>query len=154
MSNWSNFDNFDVAGINEGLKELNDNHGEFREVPDGKYEVEIVSMELKPTKKDGFPMLAVQFKIVEGEYKKQRLFMNQVLLRGNPNTDKYSVNACNRFLKSLGTNVAVQFQPLADYDAMIGQIFDEIQREGLQYLVEVKDTSGFPKFEIKEVYEA
>ena len=153
MSNWSNFDNFDVAGINEGLKELNDNQGEFREVPDGKYEVEIVSMELKPTKKDGFPMLAVQFKIVEGEYKKQRLFMNQVLLRGNVN-DKYSVNSCNRFLKSLGTTVAVQFEGVSAYDAMIGRIFDEIQREGLQYLLEMKDNKGFKNFEIKEVYEA
>lgn len=151
MSNWSKFDNFDVAGINEDLKELGD--GEFPEIKDGKYEVEIVSMELKPTKKDGFPMLCVQFKILEGEYKKQRLFMNQVLLRGNQN-DKYSVNSCNRFLKSLGTSVAVQFEGVAAYDAMIGRIFDEIQHEGLQYLVEMKDKNGFPTFEIKEVYEA
>lgn len=151
MSNWSKFDNMDVAGINEDLKELND--GEYPEIPDGKYEVEIVSMELKPTKNDGFPMLAVQFKIVEGEYKKMRLFMNQVLLRGNQN-DKYSVNSCNRFLKSLGTSVAVQFEGVSAYEAMIGRIFDEIQREDLQYLVEMTDKKGFKNFEIKEVYEA
>lgn len=151
MSNWSKFDNMDVASINDELKELNDS--EYPEVPDGKYEVEIVSMELKPTKKDGFPMLSVQFKIVAGEYKKQRLFMNQVLLRGNQN-DKYSVNGCNRFLKSLGTSVAVQFEGVSAYDAMIGRIFGEIQEEGLQYLIEMTDKKGFKNFEIKEVYEA
>lgn len=151
MSNWSKFDNMDVAGINEDLKGLND--GEFPEVPNGKYEVEIVSMELKPTKKDGFPMLVVQFKILEGEYKKQRLFMNQVLLRGNAN-DKYSVNSCNRFLKSLGTSVAVQFEGVSAYEAMVGRIFDEIQSEDLQYLIEMGEKKGFKNFEIKEVYEA
>ena len=151
MSNWSKFDNFDVAGINEDLKELNDS--EYPEIPNGKYEVEIISMELKPTKEKGYPMLCVQFKILEGEYKKQRLFMNQVLLRGNVN-DKYSVNGCNRFLKSLGTSVAVQFEGVSAYDDMIHRIFGEIQEEGLQYLLEMGEKKGFKTFEIKEVYEA
>ena len=151
MSNWSKFDNMDVAGINEDLKELND--GEYPEIPEGKYEVEIISMELKPTKEKGYPMLAVQFKILEGEYKKMRLFMNQVLIMGDKN-DKYRVNSCNRFLKSLGTSVAVQFEGVSAYDAMVGRIFDEIQSEKLQYLLELGEKKGYQTFDIKEVYEA
>ena len=46
------------------------NSGSYKEVPAGIYEGEIEKMELAATK-DGRPMLKVQFRITEGEYKKQ-----------------------------------------------------------------------------------
>ena len=150
MSKWANFAKIDAASINEEVKTLDG--GEFPEVPNGKYEVEIVSMELKPTKEKGYPMLSVQFAIVEGEYKKQRLFMNQVLIMGDQN-DKYRVNSCNKFLKSLGTDYAVHFEGVEEYDALVQNIFDDIESMKLQYLLEVGEKKGYRTFDIKEVYE-
>ena len=70
----------DLEGLRKDVEEASANGtGDFPTIPAGKYEVALVSLEIKGTKKDNRPMLAASFKILSGEYKNQRLFMNRVL---------------------------------------------------------------------------
>lgn len=59
----------------------------FSPVPADKYEVEVASLEIKGTKADNRPMLAVSFKILSGKYKNRRLFQNYVL-QGTKNDER------------------------------------------------------------------
>ena len=72
-SKWGKFnESVDLKGLQEDVKNADANGGNFPEVPKGTYEVELASLEMKPTKKDGRPMVALSFKILGGEYKGQR----------------------------------------------------------------------------------
>lgn len=148
MTNWGKFASVDAKGLNKEIETLGD--GDFPEIPCGKYEVAIDKMELKPTKKDGAPMLAVQFTILEGQYKKSKIFMNNVVIKGDEN-DKYRVHTANQFLRSLGSDIPVAFEGVAEYEALIADIFADI--DGLEYLLEYgENKSGFKTFKILEVF--
>lgn len=76
------FDKFNKNVNKEELRkqvaEASQNQGEYKEIEEGTYVGEIEKMELAATK-DGRPMLKVQFRIKEGEYKKYCVFMNRVV---------------------------------------------------------------------------
>lgn len=65
----------------EDLKKAAEN--EYSEVPDGTYICSMEKLELGESKKQQ-PMVKAQFRILEGQYKKQCLFYNQVFTRGFP----------------------------------------------------------------------
>ena len=65
----------------EDLKKASEN--EFTEVPDGTYICSMEKLELGESRKQQ-PMVKAQFRILEGEHKKQCLFYNQVFTRGFP----------------------------------------------------------------------
>ena len=70
----------DLKGLQADVEEAKKNSGgDFPTIPAGKYEVRVETLEVKGTKADpNRPMLAVSFKILSGEFKNQRLFMNRV----------------------------------------------------------------------------
>lgn len=73
-------------GGDEALKQLEEakkNNGQYQEVPDGTYNCSLEKLELCESK-GGKPMIKAQFRIMEGEFKKQCLFNNQVFTRGFP----------------------------------------------------------------------
>ena len=149
MTNWGKFATVNAAELNKEVNELGD--GDFPEIPCGKYEVAIEKMELKPTKKTGAPMLAVQFVILTGEFKKMKLFMNQVVINGDQN-DKYRVHTANTFLRSLGSDIPVSFEGVPEYETLIEKIADDI--DGLEYLLEYgENKGGYKTFKIIEIFE-
>ena len=149
MTNWGKFASVDAKSLNKEVETLGD--GDFPEIPCGKYEVSIAKMELKPTKKTGAPMLAVQFDILEGKFKKHKIFMNQVVINGDEN-DKYRVHTANTFLRSLGSDITVSFEGVAEYEELINEIFADI--DGLEYLLDYDENkSGFKTFKIVEIFE-
>lgn len=91
------FANFDKNFNHESLKKEYDEAkkgGDYPEIPVGKYEVSVRSMELKLSKK-GDPMLAVSFRILEGKYKKQLIFHNQVVTSG------IGIHSANQLMRKL-----------------------------------------------------
>ena len=94
---FSKFDaKVDLEGLQKDVKEAEKNgyDGDYPEVPKGKYEVKFEKIEMKTTKKDGRPMLSVMARILEGDFKKQCVFMNRVLF-GTKNA-KNRVITCDR----------------------------------------------------------
>lgn len=143
------FSKFDKQMDLEGLKKdiADSASNDFKEVPNGTYEVAITKLELTESKK-GNPMLSCWMKVVsEGEYKGSLIFMNQVVTSG------FQIHICDEFLRSLGTDVNVEFDSYSQYAEMILDIFEKIDGN-FEYGLELGETDkGFKTYKITDVFE-
>lgn len=135
----------DVKGLAEDVNNAGQNTQEFKEVPHGIYEVKIDKMEIKETKK-GDPMVSIWFKIVDGEYKNQRLFMNQVITQG------FQIHIVNEFLRSLDSGLDIEFVNYTQYNDLLLDVLEAID-DKLEYAVEYAENKGYDVFKIKEVFD-
>nr|WP_302596971.1 DUF669 domain-containing protein [uncultured Cellulosilyticum sp.] len=110
-------------------------------VPPGKYIGFIKEMELKPTKNND-PMLAVQFKILEGDFKNKILFMNFVMKTTVP----FLIAKSTHFLSELdvyGDKVPVKFDgSFRNFKNEVDQMFKDIQSYGLEFELEYTQTES------------
>lgn len=145
---------FDLEGLKEDVK--NSSSTEFVEVPYGKYDVSIASMEMgltsEQSKNPNSPMLKVRFKINDdmegGIYKGNSIFYNQVLTSG------FGIHKANELLQSLQSPVEVKFENFVQYAEMIDAIFFNLRNENasysLNYTYDLKNDKKWAKFEIEE----
>ena len=123
----------------------NGSNGDFKEVPLGNYEAKIDKLELSVSK-SGKPMLTCWFKILAGEFKNSRLFMNQVIEQG------FQIHIANDFLRSLESDLEIKFKTFKQYEQLVMDVAEAI--DGLEYAVKYGETSkGFKTFEITDVFE-
>ena len=100
MTQFEKWDNdANTADIAKGIDEASKNQkGEFAEVPHGNYDVDVRQMELKASKQ-GNPMVSIQFRILEGNFKGQMIFYNQVVNEG------FQVHFANEILRKLVSEI-------------------------------------------------
>ena len=123
--------------------------GDYPEVEDGTYVVKIESMELGETK-DGRPMFKAMFRIAEGDFNKQCLFMNRVVY-GTKN-DASMIGSVIGFLKNLDSEVQpIVFESYAQLADLILDVMEDIDGV-LEYEIEYKK-DAFNNISIKEVFE-
>lgn len=141
----------DLKGLQKDVEEAKKNGGgDFPTIPAGKYEAKIISMEIKGTKADpNRPMLAVQFKILSGEYKGQHLFMNRVLY-GTKN-DKNMIASAMGFLENLDSGVGISFDSYKQFSQLVLDVMEAIDG-ALEFAVDYDDTR-FNSISIDEVFE-
>ena len=149
MSKWSKWSNINAQKLNEESKSLKS--GEYKDVPDGKYECSLESLVFTESKA-GNPMLKADFKILKGEFERHHMFVNQVVLSGNENDHKKVAMAKN-FLRSLDTGHEVEFEGLEEFEALVDEIFAAVKSHGLEYEVELKTNGEFKNYYITDVYE-
>lgn len=137
---------FDVNALKNDVKEAAENSGNYREVPHGDYEVKIDKLELTESKK-GDPMVSVWFTILNGEYEKSKIFMNQVITQG------FQIHIMNTFLRSLDSGLEIQFDDFEQYAQLLMDVHESIDSQGLEYALAYGESKGFSTFEIKEVFE-
>lgn len=145
---WEKFNkSIDVKGLQADVKEAAENGGtgEYKEVPHGTYEVKVEKMELKASKK-GDPMVAIWFKILEGDFKNSILFLNQVITQG------FQIHIVNEILRSMDTGVEIEFQNFEQYGNLLMDVHEAIN-EKLEFALEYGEKKGFNTFKITEVYE-
>ncbi|WP_461181797.1 DUF669 domain-containing protein [Virgibacillus kimchii] len=153
---WSKFDkNVDVEALQEDVQEVEENgFGDFKEVPEGQYEVSVEKMEMVESKK-GDPMLSIWFKILEGDYEGQLIFYNKVMQPQNDRAFGLQVHQNNEMLRSLWDceKDDVKFTGFADYADLVLDIHEDIDG-AFEYLLE-KGTNkdGYDTHEILEIYE-
>ena len=143
---WNN--KINVNGLVEDVKEAeaSGGSGDYDEVPVGTYEVKIEKMELKESSK-GDPMFVAWFKILNGQYSGQYLFMNQVITQG------FQIGQVNKFLRSLDAVDEVEFKDYGQYNNLIMDIFEAVDGN-LEFLIDYKKSKkDFPIYTVKEVYE-
>jgi hypothetical protein len=113
-----------LEGLKKDIETASSSSGEFVEVPKGDYEVKVVKIELGETgeksKTPGMPMAKVWFEVLSGEFKGQKIFMNQMLTSG------FGFVKMNEFLDSLETGIPVVFENFNQYNDLFKQIFNEI----------------------------
>lgn len=138
----------DLNGLRNDIADASQNKGsgEYVDVPIGNYEVKITKAEVKATR-NGDPMATIWFKIVEGEYKNQNLFMNQVITQG------FQIHIVNNFLESLDTGLNIEFIDYDQYNNLLMDVAEKVEELGLEYLLEYGEKKGFNTFKISEVYE-
>ena len=141
----------DLEGLRKDVENASENGtGDFPTIPAGKYEVALVSLEIKGTKKDNRPMLAVSFKILSGEYKNQRLFMNRVIY--GTKDDGRMIKSAVGWLNTLDSGVHVAFQDYKQFADLVMDVAEAIDGK-IEYAVEYDD-SQFNSIKITEVFDA
>ena len=138
--------NVDLAGLQKDIKDAQDNNKEFEAVPHGEYEVKLDKLELKATKK-GDPMVSAWFTILNGKYKKSKLFMNQVVTQG------FQIHIVNNFLKSMGTDLVIEFVDYKQYAELLLDVAEFCDENNLEFAIKYEDNKGYDKFTITEVFE-
>ena len=140
----------DLEGLRRDVENASANGtGEFPTVPAGKYEVALVSLEIKGTKKDNRPMLAASFKILSGEYKNQRLFMNRVIY--GTKDDGRMIKSAVGWLNTLESGVDVAFHDYKQFAELVMDVAEAIDGN-LEYAVEYDD-SQFNSIKIVEIFD-
>lgn len=123
--------------------------GDYPEVPDGIYTVAIESMELGETK-DHRPMFKAMFRILEGDHKKQCLFMGRVVY-GTKN-DASMIGSVIGFLNTLDSEVQpIVFESYSQLADLILDVMEDIDGV-LEYEVDYKK-DAFNNVSINEVFE-
>lgn len=145
---WDEFDEkIDVEGLAKDAKEAAENGGgNFKEIPFGKYEVEVNKLELKKSKA-GKPMLSIWFKILAGEYKGSIIFYNQVMDQG------FGIHNANEMLRNLESDVEVEFKNFKQYNSMLLDILEDIDGNLEYVLVYGENSKRYSTFEIEEVFD-
>ena len=140
--------NVDTEGLAKDAKEAEQNggSGDYPEVPVGTYEVKIDKMELKASKK-GDPMVSIWFTILEGKYKKSKLFLNQVITQG------FQIHIVNELLKSMKTDLVIEFVDYKQYSELLLDVAEECDANNLEFAIKYEDNKGYDKFTITEVFE-
>lgn len=156
MSNiWDKFDDmFDSKAMANEITEIEKNgaSGSYEKVPYDTYIVKITKLEMGVTKETNKPKMVVWFKILEGTEKNKIIFMNQLL------SEKFLIHRANEFLRSLKSNIEVNFESFAQYADMLMNIHEDIEVQKLEYQLkfdrQVSKGREFDTFEILTVYEA
>ena len=153
---FSKFDKMvDTKGLQKDIKEAADRNMEFKDVPEGIYEVKVDKMELVETgeksKNPGMPMVSIWFKILTGEYKNQRIFYNKVIM-GTSN-DGFMIHSNNEFLRQLESDMVVEFENYSQYAQLLLDIHEAIDGN-LEYALKYgENKQGFKTYEIVEVFD-
>lgn len=151
MSNiWEEFDNaFDTEALQDDVKAASENNTEFKEVPNGVYEVKIEKLELGKTK-NGDPKTVAWCKILDdGPVKNQLMFVNQMMNTG------YGIHFASELLRSFDTGIDVKFENFSQWNNLLMDIKEKIDSAGLEYSIE-KGTNdkGYDQYTVKEVFES
>lgn len=147
---WEQFDNTtDLAGFEEDVQAAEANNGDFEDLPHGKYEVALDNIELKPTKKDGKPMIVSVFKVLEGDHKGRLIWVNQVVDTGM----KMSIGL--RFINSMKPAPEVKFTKdggMAQLSEDLGTAADDIANKHEFVLEFYENKKGYDQYDIREVF--
>ena len=136
----------DLKGLQDDIKDAQENNKEFEKVPHGEYEVKVDKMELKASKK-GDPMVSIWFTILEGKYKKSKLFLNQVITQG------FQIHIVNELLKSMGTDLVIEFVDYKQYADLLLDVAEECDANNLEFALKYEDNKGYDKCTITGVVE-
>lgn len=149
MSNlWEKFDReINVEALQADIKEAAENGPTFKKVPHGQYEVKIEKLELVATKETNNPMVTIWFKVIDGEYKGSRIFMNQVVNQG------FQIHIVNEFLRSLRSGIEIEFKNYSQYGQLLMDVHEAIDGKYEYALDYGQNNKGFDTFEIVEIYE-
>jgi hypothetical protein len=109
----------DIDGLKADVAKAAESTGDFVEVPHGDYEVKVTKIDLAASKA-GAPMVKVWFDVLTGDFKGQKIFMNQMVTTG------FGIYKMNEFLNSLETGIEVQFENFEQYAGLLTQIFNAV----------------------------
>lgn len=138
---------FDLEGLKQDVEAAASSDGDFVDVPCGSYEIKVSKLELGVTgdksKNPGMPMVKVWFDIVAGDFKGQKIFMNQMVHKG------FGLHKMNEFLVSLETSQEIKFGDFEQYAELLEAVFNELDRDGAEFQLDYgENNKGFKTYTI------
>ena len=148
---WEQFDNnTDLAAFEEGVKNAENQSGDFEDLPHGKYEVALQNIELKPTKKKGDPMIVSAFKVIEGNHNGRLIWVNQVV------DTPVKMNIGLNFINSMKPDTKVSFDKSGGMSKLAEDLVDageEISKTKEFVLDFGQNKKGYDQYTIETVFE-
>lgn len=140
--------NLDQLKADSAEIKKNGGTGDFPDIPNGTYLVKLDKLELAATK-DGRPMMKGQFSILEGDFKKFKLFVNRVVY-GTKNDANMIANVLG-FLESLGPSedISLVFESYSQLNDLIMDVAEDVA--DLQYDVEY-DSTAFNPIHVTDIF--
>lgn len=144
-------------GGEEAVKALKDsmansNTGDFAELPDGTYVCKLEKLELGESSKHK-PMIKAMFRIIEGQHKKQCLFVNQVFARSD-NGSGFPIHKGLEFLRSLQIFDDSEVDFDGDYARFNDLLLDMAEEaETLSYEVRKSKQGEYTRLDVTDVFE-
>lgn len=138
----------------KALRDAEQNNQEFQELPDGEYICKLEKLELGESQK-GKPMIKGQFRILEGEHKKQCLFYNQVFCR-SADGNAFSMHKGLEFLRSLKVfpDEDVDFTgDYKDFADLLLDIAEEAEAAGMKFEIEKSKNGEYTSLDVTDVIE-
>lgn len=146
----------DVNDYNKEIEELNNNKKDKKEktdypiVIDGDYECALMGLEIGTTKAGDKLMLKGSFKILDGEFKNQRLWINKVLT-GTKNP-ALTVKSAVDFLNTLGSAQVVEFNgDFDDLETQINIVYADVKN--CTFLVHQQTNGNFKNYYVNDVWD-
>ena len=138
----------DLEGLKTDVKEAMENGGDFKEVPHDAYEVQVEKLELGMSKSDK-PMIKIWYKILEGEYKNNKIFHNQLVDTGQ------KIHIAKQLLDSFSEGEKpIEFETYQQYAEDIDKLKEYIDKNKLEYSLEYSENkNGYDTYRILEVFE-
>ena len=148
---WEQFDNnTDLEAFEEGVKNAENQSGDFEDLPHGKYEVALDNIELKPTKKKRDPMIVSVFKVIEGPHKNRLIWVNQVV------DTPVKMNIGLNFINSMKPETKVSFDKTKGMAGLAESLVDageEISKSKEFVLDFGQNKKGYDQYTIETVFE-
>ena len=148
---WEQFDNnTDLEAFEQGVKEAENQSGDFEDLPYGKYEVALQNIELKPTKKKGDPMIVSVFKVIEGPHKNRLIWVNRVV--NTPVKTRIGL----KFINDMKPETKVSFDKTKGMTGLaktLVEVGEEISKSKEFVLEFFKNDKGYDEYSIETVFE-
>lgn len=148
--------NMNMDEYNESIKELEANQSnentkrEYKDPVDGDYECALMGLELGTTKAGDKLMLKGNFKILDGEFKNQRLWINKVLT--GCNNSAWRIKSAVDFLNTFGSEQEVEFTgDFDDLETQIKIVFADVKN--CTVLVTQKTNGNFKNYYVSDVWD-
>lgn len=148
--------NMDMNEYNQQIKELEDNKPkeetkkEYKEPTDGDYECSLMGLELGTTKAGDKLMLKGSFRILDGEFKNQRLWINKVVT-GTKNP-AWAVKSAVDFLNTLGSAQVVEFNgDFDDLETQVNIVYADVKN--CTFLVHQRTNGNFKNYDVNDVWD-
>lgn len=161
MGKWDKFNEAISGDIAKNINTISNENGsgDYAEVPKGEYIGQVVKLEVGEcganAKAPGAPLLKLDFKITEGEFKKHHVFLNKVLYTDRDD-EKWNISKLMGgvvgWVKTLepSEGIKVEFKNYDQFSDLILDIAEDIAE--LEYKI-AYDPDAFYNIEIKDVYE-
>lgn len=136
----------------EAVKEAERN--QYKEVPEGTYVCKLEKLELGESKTHK-PMVKAMFRIVEGEYKKQCLFYNGVMVANDPSKNGFMIHNVLEFLKSLDIfeDSEIDFDgDYSDFNDLLLDLAEEANASGLKFYIQTEIDGKYTRLYCDETF--
>ena len=149
--------NMDMTDYNAQIKELEANKPkeetkkEWAEPVDGDYECALMGLGLGTNKDGDKLMLKGSFKILDGEFKNARLWINKVLT--GCNNSAWCIKSALDFLNTLGSEQEVEFTgDFDDLETQINIVYADVKN--CTFVVnQVTNNNGFKNYYVNDVFD-